>query len=149
LCGCGPSTRWNHTPDDYHVVRTGETLYTIAWRYGQECRELARWNDLGDGSLIHPGQVIRLNPPRDAAASRPAAAAAPASPRRQAEPAPPRRELPQIPAQPAPPWQWPTEGEVVVEFGSRPGSGTGLLIGGERGQPVRAAADGRVVYSGS
>ena len=37
----------------------------------------------------------------------------------------------------------------MVEFGSRPGSGTGVLIGGKPGQPVRAAADGRVVYSGS
>jgi len=30
----------------------------------------------------------------------------------------------------------------------RPGAGTGVLIGGDAGQPVRAAADGRVVYAG-
>jgi lipoprotein NlpD len=36
----------------------------------------------------------------------------------------------------------------VVEFGDRPGTGTGLLIGGSLGEPVQAAAPGRVVYAG-
>ena len=35
-----------------------------------------------------------------------------------------------------------------MDFGGRPGSGTGVLIGGKLGQPVVAAAAGRVVYSG-
>ena len=35
-----------------------------------------------------------------------------------------------------------------MNFGARPGSGTGILIGGRAGQSVRAAAGGRVVYSG-
>jgi lipoprotein NlpD len=56
--------------------------------------------------------------------------------------------MPSIPAELPPPWRWPTTGNVVVEFGGRPGSGTGLLIDGRSGQPVRAAAAGRVVYSG-
>ena len=37
----------------------------------------------------------------------------------------------------------------MVDFGRRPGTGTGVLIGGRQGQSVRAAAAGRVVYSGS
>src|SRR5690606_14503516 len=117
------------TPD-YHVVRSGETLFTIAWRYGRDYRDLARWNRLGDGSLIYPGQVIQLNPPPGAR---------PATPQRRAdapraEPAPRTAPLPSIPAEPAPPWEWPTAGPVVVEFGERPGSGTGVLIGGRPGQ---------------
>lgn len=63
LAACGPKTRWDHTPRDQHIVRTGETLFTIGWRYGEDARDLARWNKLGDGSLIYPGQVIRLTPP--------------------------------------------------------------------------------------
>ncbi|MFQ5983658.1 MAG: LysM domain-containing protein, partial [Woeseiaceae bacterium] len=60
IAGCGPKTRWDHTPREQHIVRSGETLFTIAWRYGKNHRDLARWNRLGDGSLIYPGQVIRL-----------------------------------------------------------------------------------------
>ena len=37
---------------------------------------------------------------------------------------------------------------MVVEFGKRPGSGTGILIAGKDGQGIKAAANGRVVYSG-
>lgn len=142
--GCGTSARWDETPQRQHVVRSGETLYTIAWRYGRDHRELARWNGLGDGSLIYPGQVIRLHPPSGAATagstgSRPATSGASA---------PRPRPLPDIPSAPSPRWAWPTDGRVDVEFGKRPGAGTGVLLGGERGQSVRAAADGRVVYAG-
>lgn len=141
LSGCG-GTRWDQAPREEHIVRSGETLYTIAWRYGKDHRDLARWNRLGDGSLIYPGQVIRLTPPpgvRSASASRPSASTAPA----------PKRTPPKAPSDPPPSWVWPTRGRVVADFGARPGSGTGVLIGGRLGQPVVSAADGRVVYSGS
>jgi lipoprotein NlpD len=159
VAACGSSPRIERTRD-YHIVRSGETLYTIAWRYGKDWRDLALWNDLGDGSLIHPGQLIKLYPPPGGVTPRAAAAPAPrtgdagsagsdstgAKGRAPAEAAPP---LPKLPAEPAPAWEWPTAGRVVVRFGERPGTGTGVLIAGERGQPVRAAAAGRVVYSGS
>ncbi len=35
-----------------------------------------------------------------------------------------------------------------MEFGGKPGSGTGVLIDGRPGQPIVAAAPGRVVYAG-
>jgi lipoprotein NlpD len=40
-------------------------------------------------------------------------------------------------------------GRVAVEFGDRPGPGTGILIGGRQDDPIFAAAPGQVVYSGS
>ncbi len=139
LVSCGPKTRWDHTPRQQHIVRTGETLFTIGWRYGEDARDLARWNKLGDGSLIYPGQVIRLTPPAgERRASSKAASKTTAS-----------RPLPPIPTQAAPPWSWPAAGRVSVEFGDRPGTGTGILIDGSTGQPVTAAATGTVVYSGS
>ena len=57
--------------------------------------------------------------------------------------------MPQIPAQPSPEWAWPTSGRINVEFGAKPGPGTGILINGKIGQPIIAAASGRVVYAGS
>ena len=135
LSACGSGS---HYYDDYeHVVRKGETLHAIAWRYGKSTSDLARWNNLGDGSLIYPGQVIRLTPPTGG--SQRSSSSSSGSP---------RRDLPQIPVEPSPDWSWPTDGSVAVNFGNRPGSGTGILIAGRPGQSVKAAAPGRVVYSG-
>lgn len=150
LAGCGPATRWHHTAPDSHVVRSGETLFKIAWRYGRDHRDLARWNNLGDGSLIYPGQVIRLSAPPRSASRGTSPGGAPAGPvAGSPRPAPSTAPLPRLPTEPPPPWEWPASGGVAVEFGERPGTGTGILIGGAVGQQVRAAASGRVVYSGS
>ena len=135
LMACSSPAPW---PPDEHIVRRGETLFTIAWRYNKDAQDLARWNRLGDGSLIHPGQAIRLVPPPGGSA-RPSGSAS--------RPAP--RPLPKLPAQPPPPWDWPVKGRVSVDFGGKPGTGTGILIDGKSGQPIRAAASGRVVYAGS
>ncbi len=135
LAACGSGSSWQAKPEQ-HVVRKGETLFAIAWRYGKDPADLARWNQLGDGSLIYPGQVIRLTPP--SGASQPGASTRNGSP----------QSLPSIPTQPSPPWTWPTSGRIAVEFGGKPGSGTGVLIDGRAGQAIVAAASGKVVYAG-
>jgi lipoprotein NlpD len=138
LGACSGQPKWYDNPQT-HIVRKGETLYSIAFRYGKGAEELARWNRLGDGSLIYPGQVLSLVPPSGGSAERSAGTAARPSP----------KPLPDIPAQPAPRWAWPTAGRVNVQFGAKPGPGTGVLIDGKAGQPIVAAASGRVVYAGS
>ncbi|MEO1244483.1 MAG: peptidoglycan DD-metalloendopeptidase family protein [Pseudomonadota bacterium] len=143
LAACGSAMRWDGaSAGETHVVRKGETLYSIAFRYGMDAEDVARWNRLGDGSLIYPGQVLVLTP--RGAPSKPGA-----TPSARRSPASPPRSLPKIPEQPAPAWAWPTAGKVNVEFGGKPGPGTGVLINGRQGQPVLAAAGGRVVYAGS
>ena len=135
LAACGSGTGWQAKPEQ-HIVRSGETLFSIAWRYGKDPVDVARWNRLGDGSLIYPGQVIRLTPPPGM------------SQRTTSSRSSSRQSLPSIPAQPPPAWSWPTRGRVAVEFGGKPGSGTGVLIDGRAGQAIVAAAPGRVVYAG-
>ncbi len=120
-----------------HVVQPGESLYTIAWRYRLDYQDLARWNDLENPDLIYVGQRLSL---RAAGATRPAQVSS-GSP--QPRPLPPAPNL-------APPiWQWPAQGELVRAFGADSGLGNGIGIGGSMGQAIRAAAAGRVVYSGS
>ncbi|MDR5873498.1 peptidoglycan DD-metalloendopeptidase family protein [Halomonas sp. CUBES01] len=46
-------------------------------------------------------------------------------------------------------WQWPSDGDVVGEFGQGDSITAGIDIAGEKGQPVRAAGPGIVVYAGS
>ena len=136
LSACGTSSGWQESRD-VHIVRKGETLYAIAWRYGKSVPDLARWNRLGNGSLIYPGQRLRLIGP-----AVPQSAQKPRNTRREPRP------LPSIPSEPAPTWSWPTSGRIDVIFGAKPGTGTGVLINGRAGQAVVAAAAGRVVYAG-
>ncbi|MCT8762237.1 murein hydrolase activator NlpD [Glaesserella parasuis] len=46
-------------------------------------------------------------------------------------------------------WQWPTQGRVISGFSASEGGNKGLDIAGTKGQPVKAAAAGRVVYAGN
>lgn len=43
-----------------HVVRRGDTLWAIAQRYGVRVSDLRRWNDLGQGATIRPGDRLRV-----------------------------------------------------------------------------------------
>lgn len=139
-------------PGSYRVSR-GDTLYSISWRYGLDYREVARWNNLNERFQIFPGQVLRLSP-----ASSTAVAAAPVA----AAPVPASSSTAQQPAtrpvasSPAPAtssgalvWRWPAEGAIIRRFSSQEGGNKGIDIAGQQGDPVRAAADGRVVYAGS
>ena len=46
-------------------------------------------------------------------------------------------------------WQWPTQGNVIQGFSNTDGGNKGIDIGGSRGQAVKAAASGRIVYAGN
>ena len=142
LAACGSAPSWQDR-QEVHIVRKGETLFSIASRYGKRPSDVARWNRLGDGSLIYPGQVLRISGPGSTSTSTRTASNSGTA----AKPSP--RPLPSIPAQPSPKWAWPTNGRINVEFGAKPGPGTGVLINGRMGQPILAAASGHVVYAGS
>lgn len=140
VTACASPTSWRDSQT--HIVRKGETLFSIAWRYGKSTEDLARWNRLGDGSLIYPGQRLRLSGPA-------AVATRSSNTGTTRERTAAKRPLPAIPAQAPPKWSWPTSGRISVNFGAKPGTGTGVLINGRSGQSIHAAASGRVVYAGS
>ena len=141
LAGCAGQERRPAIPDQ-HVVRAGETIYSVSMRYGLDYRDVARWNGIGRDYLIHPGDRLRLSPPPSGYfPARPAVAA----PRAE----PPRRASPGDPAHRPPAWRWPVAGGRVAGRIVQPSGGVGLRIDGELNQPVLAAADGRVVYTGT
>ncbi|MCG7600498.1 peptidoglycan DD-metalloendopeptidase family protein [Halomonas sp. McH1-25] len=47
------------------------------------------------------------------------------------------------------PWQWPADGQVVGRFGDGSNITAGIDIAGQKGQPVKAAGPGIVVYAGN
>jgi lipoprotein NlpD len=136
LAGCSSALRWS---PDTHVVRDGDTLFSIARRYDLDPRDLAAWNRLGDGRLIYPGQRLTLTGPAGAGTRAPARTAS--RPKVAAARPPPVRAVDG--------WRWPTAGKLAAGFGSTPSTQSGIEIGGRFGQVVSAAADGEIVYAGS
>jgi lipoprotein NlpD len=122
-----------------YLVRPQDTLYSIAWRYGLDFRDLARWNNIGPDFRITVGQNLILAPHTSAAIvpAQPAAHRAP--------PPPPRSVAGAVGAMGGIGWAWPTDPSGAP----RPVQGGGILLPGRLGQDVRAAAAGRVVYNGT
>ncbi len=87
-----------------------------------------------------------------APARTPAAAATTAAPAQPQTTAPPSGPMPPGKSRTVAgiAWQWPAGGKVIGGFNAGSGGdGAGLDIAGNAGDPVRAAADGTVVYSGN
>jgi len=122
------------------VVRPGDTLYAIAQRYGLDWRDIAKWNGIDPADVIRPGDRLRLARPAGGAA--PATAAGMPGARVQ-------RASPDDPAHRPPDWSWPVNGGTVEGAVHQPSGGVGLRIDGALNQPVLAAADGTVAYTGS
>lgn len=59
--------RTSNSRPETHLVSRGDTLYSIAWHYGFDYRQLAAWNAIREPYTIYPGQPLRLTqPPRTA-----------------------------------------------------------------------------------
>jgi lipoprotein NlpD len=146
-----PSTSYRTTggaaasgvPAGFYRVNPGDTLQSIAGAYGQRTQDVASWNGLTTASPVAPGQVLRVAPPavaQGAAVPAPApSAATPAVPALNPSPAPGASAQGVL--------AWPLRGPVIKPF--VPGKTKGIVIGGRPGEPVRAAAAGRVVYAGT
>jgi lipoprotein NlpD len=129
------------------TVRRGQTLYRIATDNGISALDLAMWNNVPPPYTIYPGQRLRLYPeaaratPSSGAARRPVATAI--------RPATPPPVAIAVPVQTNFAWRWPADGQLVGRYAPGEPTQQGIDIAGNAGAPVRAAADGVVVYSGS
>ena len=45
-----------------HVVKKGETLYSISKQYGLSVAQLMTFNKLSEGAVINPGQSLKISP---------------------------------------------------------------------------------------
>ena len=140
--------------DVYYTVKRGDTLYSIALEHGADYREVAQWNYLDDPTRLRVGQVLRVKPPEDrpgpqigsvrqpgAIESRPLDGSKPIERPVESKPQPPAIEVK------AGEFVWPAKGRVLSGF-AEPRS-KGIDIDGKPGDPVVAAAAGRVTYVGS
>jgi lipoprotein NlpD len=151
MTACGPGLyRWDAGEGDpredrIYTVQRGDTLYSIAFRYGLDYRRLAEWNGIASSYLIHPGDTLKLLPPTGKATTSAYSRSAGSTVLNRT----PATEPDVLPASSDIAWQWPYKGDLLAKFGDANGSGKGIDIEGIVGDPVIAAADGRVVYAGS
>ncbi len=141
----------------YYTVKPGDTLIRIGLESGQSWKDVARWNNLENANLIEVGQVLRVVAPVASVAVsdsggivvRPGAVApvAPAVPAASTSTTP----KPATPAASAGEddvaFIWPSSGTLLAGFDEA--RNKGYDISGKAGDPVVAAADGRVVYAGA
>ncbi|VAW71733.1 Lipoprotein NlpD [hydrothermal vent metagenome] len=60
LSGCAQNaSRWDPLA---YTVRKGDTLYSIAWRYEKDYRQVAQWNNISAPFAIYPGQRLAMQP---------------------------------------------------------------------------------------
>jgi lipoprotein NlpD len=128
----------------YYKVKRGDTLRSIAQKNGVSMKNLLAWNHLKASSRVKPGRRLRVgsrdvvvqasaNPSREGATSAQGDAQRVAS----------RADRPANNVVLA----WPASGAVVRPFEA--GKTRGIEIGGKSGDPVCAAAAGKVVYAGT
>ncbi|QHQ40764.1 peptidoglycan DD-metalloendopeptidase family protein [Microbulbifer hydrolyticus] len=136
----------------------GETLYSIAWRYGKDFKELASINGIPSPYRIFPGQRLQLagRAPVQAVTTAPVT---PVKPGRvpSSRPAPAIKSLPKPASKRSKTvsnktdinWRWPAKGRVISRFQANNPLRKGVDIAGKKGESVQAAADGTVIYAGS
>jgi lipoprotein NlpD len=139
----------------YYIVKPGDTLIRIGLDHGQGAKDIARWSGIDNPNRIEVGQVLRVEPPLSTGVAKPVVVAT-ASP--VATPAARSASADKPVAAVVAPvasagdeevnWIWPAAGAVLSGFDEQKNN-KGLDIAGVAGEPVLAAADGRVVYVGA
>jgi lipoprotein NlpD len=140
-----------------HTVVKGDTLFSISWRYGMDLKKLAEINGIRSPYTIYPGQQLRLDSRSTAnrqsqsavAADIRGASAQGAYGRSKNGTGSGAETSNSKNPQSSPKWQWPSSGKLIAQFQGETGLNKGIDISGKLGEPVLAAASGRVVYAGS
>ena len=141
----------------YYTVKPGDTLIRIGLDHGQNWRDIIRWNNIENPNVIEVGQVLKITPP----AADPNQEVAIAKPVQLGTVSNTTEEKKNTPAAEQPSaismrnegsdesFQliWPAQGPVSSSFDDS--KNKGIDISGKAGDPVLAAADGKVVYSGA
>ncbi|MGV0034546.1 MAG: peptidoglycan DD-metalloendopeptidase family protein [Candidatus Azotimanducaceae bacterium WSBS_2022_MAG_OTU7] len=156
ITGCvGLSPIYNSAGgSDTYIVSKGDTLYSIAFRYGLDYKSIAMVNSIRPPYTIFVDQVILLRgsarlPEKD---SGPVAtqSASQKTPKKTSQKTPKKTisKTPRAPSAPVAGWQWPLKGEIIARFSLVQPVNKGIDIAGDKGDVVTAAAAGVVVYAG-
>ncbi|MFD1384133.1 peptidoglycan DD-metalloendopeptidase family protein [Rhodanobacter aciditrophus] len=138
-----------------HRVKSGETLFSIAFSYGLDYRNVADINGIDSPYVIYPNQKIRLSgtpKPRSVASSSSSTTASKAvtkNSKAKVNSSTKPVSTVKVPDKKVSDWRWPVSGSVIKSFSNAGVSSKGIDIRGKEAEHVKAAADGVVVYAGN
>ncbi|UEP31431.1 MULTISPECIES: peptidoglycan DD-metalloendopeptidase family protein [unclassified Burkholderia] len=137
-----------------YVVKRGDSLTGIASANDCSVADLRTWNKLDGRGKLRMGQVLRIVRPQPLPApaanvgTQVAANSSTGAGQASASTASDRQVVKETKRHAGGvALRWPAQGKIVDAF--RPGQNRGIQIAGRPGDPVRAAADGRVMYAGT
>jgi len=127
-------------------VQPGDSLYSIAWAFGLDYRTLAKINKIPPDDEIAAGTLLRMYPSKKQKIQQQKKIVKSRSgwtKQKKIE----HKSVRQVNGRVF--WRWPTQGKIIKTFSLTSGGNRGIDIAGKSGQPIKAAAKGRVVYAGS
>jgi len=141
-----------------HVVRKGDSLYSIAWSVGLDYQNIAKWNGIRSPYVIQPGNRLRLQ--RPVVNTIPLNTTSVTQANTTQKPlsvvlSKTNNNFPRIANKSAvallekdpKSWKWPAKGKLVAKYSPEKGV-NGIQISGQSGSPINAAAPGQIVYVG-
>lgn len=143
----------------FYTVKPGDTLYSIGQKNNLSSVQLAYWNKLSSPYIIYPGQKIVIRKTYKELVKSPykdinqgdnglkRTYGYKYSKNNEKKFRKPSRKKAAKPVDIE--WSWPIDGNIVEFFTIGPKPNKGIDIAGDVGDPVKSAANGRVVYTGS
>ncbi|BBN82757.1 peptidase M23 [Pseudoalteromonas sp. A25] len=168
--GKSSSTQKIHIKNNRYKVQKGDTLFAIAFSANKDVRTVAQINGIKPPYVIFPGQLIYVEYPQNKNKKRKKYTNTrnKSSLNKQKNNKVAKKELDQPKQREYVQkhsskndnaskalfsnkvrWHWPAVGKVTKHFSSKENGYKGLQITNVEGAPVKAAADGVVVYAGS
>lgn len=132
-----------------YTVKTGDTLYSIAWQVGKDYKLLARWNNILYPYTIYSGQSILLKGKRGVISTKNTSN----YPKKRISLKKKNQFNQKVTARTSNNyvkalklrWQWPLKGKVDRKNASQ----LGIRIVGKAGSLIKSSERGKVVYAGN
>ncbi|MEO1888405.1 MAG: peptidoglycan DD-metalloendopeptidase family protein [Cycloclasticus sp.] len=127
-----------------HIVRLGDTLYSIAWQRSKDFRDLAKWNNISQPYTIYKGQKLTL------VAVKKTVKTSSYYPKQKIRKTVKKQAVTKVTSRNKSPklklsWQWP----IKVKKLEKGSVQSGVVLVGKPGELVRSSEGGKVVYAGS
>jgi lipoprotein NlpD len=156
LAGCGGhrssapvtdrSGKATFSGEKWATVRKGDTLFSISFAYGRSHLTVAKLNNIKPPYTIYPGQRIKISgKPVSRTSTKKSTPKKKKSTSNQKNTTYRKKT---VYKKSSVKWAWPVSGKIIRTYSANAPRKKGIGITGKRGQAIKAAAAGKVVYSG-
>jgi lipoprotein NlpD len=138
-----------------YAVQKGDSVYSIAWDYGMDYRDIVKANHLHSPYMIQVGQKLKMVSSHSNTANSikiPKSKTVKSASTKNSAPHSPATLTSNTPTTGntanSGNWIWPTQGKLIRNYSAGSNGNRGIDIAGKFAQPVLATSSGKVVYSG-